>query len=174
MEKKENKYLNIKSCNCNIYKIEIINLKNTNDILKKVILSDKDANYGCPIEFFKKKKYKEGDYSFKDLFDLYQKTMIKYKNCCTMSNIDILNNAALDILNSKDIIPNKTNKEQWRNKIKKYHELYEIYNEDINIIYFNTDKMVRIRNKDIWEKWKCYLDYKINIKKKLIELKIDI
>lgn len=54
--------------------------------------------------------------------------------------------------------------------INKVYEIYELYGNDIYIIFFNIDKMVNIRNKEKWKLWILYLKSKIEEKKKINQI----
>lgn len=164
---------------CNI-KDEIIeelkkenhNYKITINILKNIIIGDEKDNYGCPIYLFesKDKNIKKREYNCKYLIDLYEKYKSEYINKDDYGYIQkrkVLNNTAIHILRLKNIEPNRSNTENWRIKIKKVYEIYELYKNDIYIIFFNIDKMANIRNNEKWKLWILYLKSKIEEKKKL-------
>lgn len=154
-------------------KKEIDNYKITINILKNIILGDEKENYGCPIYLFENKDIRKREYNCKFLIDLYEKYKTGYINEFDWVYIQkrkVLNNTAVHILKLKNIEPNRSNTENWRVKIKKVYEIYELYGNDIYIIFFNIDKMVNIRNKEKWKLWILYLKSKIEEKKKINQI----
>lgn len=71
------------------------------------------------------------------------------------------------MLSARRTTINSKNKEKYRNKIKKCKEIYELYGDDLDLVYFKISKMVEIRKKDKWEKWKKYLGNRINEAQKM-------
>lgn len=169
-----------KCCNCKKIILEKDKVDEENINLKKQIsnfnkilnsIRNKDEDKDCPIYLYKNKLFKERDYSIKYIYELYE-----YHNSISETKFygKTLEHASIDILNKKKIAPNNSNKEKWRNKIKKCHELYIIHKDDIDLVFFNIDKMINIRNKEKWDKWKKYLESKIKIKKLIEEIEIQI
>lgn len=125
------------------------------------------------IYLFENKESKKREYNCKYLFDLYEKyktEYIKNNEWLHIEEIKVLNNTAIHILNIKNIEPNRSNTENWRVKIKKVYEIYKLYGNDIDIVFFNIDKMANIRNYEKWKYWLTYLKSKIDEKKKIIKI----
>lgn len=86
---------------------------------------------------------------YKDLFEIF-----KVDN---KSEYDALDDCAGYLLKKNGKIPNRSNREKWRNKIRKCNELYnEIGEDDLSIVKFPLGSITNITG-DNWIKWKKHL-----------------
>lgn len=130
----------------NSYNDEILSInKNHNEELSKI----KDL-HNKEIDKLKT------EYDFKYFYDLY--------NDCkkdTKKDYDALTDASHYMLNARRTEITRANTDNWRNRIKKCYEIYELHKEDIKLVYISIDKMCKIRNIEKWTNWKLYLKNKI-------------
>lgn len=132
------------------------------NIKNKNILKEED--YGCYVYLFKNKDNEirikcseKTQYDVKYYYDLYEKCKQGDKK-----DYDAFDDPAIYMLNARGTAINSKNKEKYRNKIKKCKEIYDLYGDDLDFVYFSISSMANIRNKEKWKSWKIYLGNKIN------------
>lgn len=137
------------------------------DSVKKSKTNNISENYGCYVHLHKDKfnetriKCSEKtQYDVRYYHDLYEKCKKDDKK-----DYNAYDDAAIYMLNARGTKPTKSNKEVYRNKIKKCKEIYELYGDDLDLVYFKIHQMAKIRDKKNWESWKLYLKNKIDEKK---------
>lgn len=126
-----------------------------------------EDDYGCRINIYMENINDTRTEASKKLFinlEHYYNIFIKSEKDKN-DNFDALDDAAIYILNTRKSTINRSNRDKWRNIVKKSYEVYNKYLDNIDklkLIDFSLTNMAKIRNKQKWEKWLKYLDKKIN------------
>lgn len=122
---------------------------------------NKENNFKCTIIKFKDltknshiKAAKETSHEILHYYELYLEIDKDKKT------IDDIVNYTLK--NKKINVNSATNRQTYRNRIKRCYEIYNKYDKKLDSLYFNITYMSKIYGDENWKEWLKYLDNKIN------------